>query len=203
QTLAIVARANVSMADVEIFRRVFALPDNDPHVILNGPDLPSFGDAIEATLDVEWAGAVAPRATVDLVVSGSTATTDGVDLSAAYIVDNNLAPVMSVSFGLCEQQLLGSNAFYNALWQQASAQGISVFVSSGDNGAAGCDNPGLAPATGGLGVNGLASTPFNTAVGGTQFAENGNDTTFWNAINSLGFASANGYIPEAVWNESC
>ncbi len=205
QTLAIVARANVSMADVEIFRRVFALPDNDPHVVLNGPDLSffSFGDAIEATLDVEWAGAVAPRATVDLVVSGSTATTDGVDLSAAYIVDNNLASVMSVSFGLCEQQLLGSNAFYNALWQQASAQGISVFVSSGDNGAAGCDDPGFAPATGGLGVNGLASTPFNTAVGGTQFAENGNDAGFWNAINGLGFASANGYIPEAVWNESC
>jgi subtilase family serine protease len=206
QTIAIVARSNIEMADVETFREIFNLPVNDPKVILTGPDEEFFsnGDFPEATLDAEWAGALAPRATVDLVVSSSTATTDGVKLSAAYIVDNNLAPIMSVSFGACEQDLLSDNAFYNALWQQAAAQGISVFVSTGDDGAAGCDDPNAGvPASHGLAVNGLASTPFNTAVGGTQFAENGHDATFWNSANAAGFESATGYIPEAVWNESC
>jgi hypothetical protein len=205
QTIAIVARSNLELSDVETFRRIFNLPPNDPVFVLNGPD-PGIlgGDFVEASLDVEWSGAVAPKATVDLVISASTVTTDGVDLSAAYIVDNNLAPVMSESYGACEQDLGPSNAFYNSLWQQAAAEGISVFVSSGDNGAAGCDDPGSGlPAQRGLAVSGLASTPYNTAVGGTQFNENGNDTLYWNNTNGPGFASANGYIPEAVWNESC
>ena len=206
QTIAIVARSNIRLNDIEDFRRIFNLPANDPNVILNGPaaGFLSSGDEVEADLDVEWSGAVAPKATIDLVISASTVTTDGVDLSAAYIVDNNLAPVMSVSFGQCEQ-LLGpaENAFYTSLWQQAATQGISVFVASGDDGAAGCDNPALAPATGGLAVSGLASTPFNTAVGGTEFNENGNDSSFWNSSNTTGFGSAQGYIPETVWNESC
>ncbi len=206
QTIAIVARSKVETTDVETFRSIFGLPVNNPTMIVDGAD-PGFtfsGDSVEASLDVEWAGAVAPNATIDLVVSASTLTTDGVDLSSAYIVDNNLAPIMTVSFGLCESALgTAENAFYNSLWQQAAAQGISVFVSAGDSGAAGCDDPNFGPATQGLAVNGLASTPFNTAVGGTEFNENGNDSTFWNSTNGPGFTSANGYIPETVWNESC
>src|SRR5262249_19986930 len=206
QTIAIVARSKVELTDVETFRSIFGLPANDPTMIVDGAD-PGFsfsGDSVEASLDVEWAGAVAPNATIDLVVSASTQTTDGVDLSSAYIVDNNLAPIMTVSFGECEKFLgAAENAFYNSLWQQAAAQGISVFVSAGDNGAAGCDDPNSGPATGGLAVSGLASTPFNTAVGGTQFNENGNDSTFWNSTNDAAFSSAVGYIPENVWNESC
>ena len=207
QTIAIVARSNVEMSDVETFRQIFNLPANDPNVIFNGPIEGAVGDEGEASLDVQWAGAVAPNAAIDLVISASTVTTDGVDLSASYIVDNNLAPVMSVSFGACEQQIGAANAFYSALWQQAAAQGISVFVSAGDNGPAGCDDPNdfnNVPASSVAGVNGLASTPFNTAVGGTQFNENGNDSTFWNTSNGpQDFGSSLGYIPEVVWNESC
>jgi len=206
QTIAIVARSKVEITDVETFRSIFGLPANDPIIIVDGAD-PGFsfsGDSVEASLDVEWAGAIAPKATIDLVASASTLTTDGVDLSAAYIVDNNLAPIMTVSFGACEQALgKAENAFFNGLWQQAAAQGISVFVSAGDNGAAGCDDPNFGPATRGLAVNGLASTPFNTAVGGTEFNENGNDAMFWNSTNGAGFASAVGYVPEMAWNESC
>jgi len=206
QTIAIVARSSVRPTDALEFRRIFNLPANDPHIIFNGPEAGflNFGDELEADLDLEWSGAVAPMATIDVVISASTLTTDGVDLSSAYIVDNNLAPVMSVSFGQCEQNMgLVENAFYNSLWQQAAAQGISVIVSSGDNGAAGCDIPTNSAASGPPAVNGLASTPFNTAVGGTQFQENGNDAVFWNATNTTGSVSARGYIPEAVWNESC
>jgi pro-kumamolisin-like protein/Big-like domain-containing protein len=208
QTIAIVARSNIDFADVEIFRQVFGLPFNDPNVIISGPD-PEFAgdDAVETTLDVEWSGAVAPKATVDLVIAASTTTTDGVALSASYIVDNNLAGVMSISYGACEEALGGpANAFYNALWQQAAAQGISVVVAAGDNGSAGCDapaDPNNMPAQRGLAVNGIASTVFDTAVGGTKFAENGNESAFWSPINASGFSSVAGYIPETVWNESC
>ena len=122
---------------------------------------------------MEWSGAVAKGAKIDLVVSADTDSTAGIDLSAAYIIENNLDGIMSESFGLCEAFLgTAGNQFYNSLWEQAAAQGISVFVSSGDQGSAGCDFfQGTAPqaAANGLAVSGIASTPFNVAVGGTDF----------------------------------
>jgi Bacterial Ig-like domain (group 3) len=171
---------------------------------LNGLDPGINGDEPEADIDVQWSGAVAPQATIDFVTSASTETTDGVDLSAVYIVDNNLAPVMSESYGECELGLgTAGNQFYSALWEQAAAQGISVFVSSGDNGSAGCDNPG-GPAQYGLNVNGIASTAFNAAVGGTDFNEYNAWSTYWNSTNNATTQeSAKGYIPETTWNDTC
>jgi len=207
QSIAIVGRNNVNLSDIQIFRIAFGLPANDPTIILDGPDPGNFlgsGEETEADLDVEWSGAIAPKAMIKFVVSGSTNTTDGADLSAQYIVDNNVAPILSMSFGQCEAALgQAQNAFFNNLWVQAAAEGITVVISSGDNGAAGCDDPYFGPATHGTGVNGLASTPFNVAVGGTQFIENGTDTKYWAVTNGGDQSSALGYIPEAVWNESC
>ncbi|MGA2502412.1 MAG: S53 family peptidase [Tepidisphaeraceae bacterium] len=144
------------------------------------------------------------------MVSKSTRSTDGVDLSNQYIVNNNVASVMSLSFGACEAQLgAAGNQFYNNLWSQAAAQGISVFVAAGDTGSAGCDVPVsydskgnniTQPASGGLAVNGLASTPYNVAVGGTEF--NDGPGSYWNSGMDTHHASAYGYIPEVVWQES-
>src|SRR6266571_3005600 len=206
QSIAIVARTNINLSDIQVFRLAFGLPSNDPQIILDGPRLVKiFGlEEAEADLDVEWSGAVAPKATIKLVVSASTNATDGVDLSALYIVDNNLAPILNVSFGACEAALgQTETTFINNLWEQAAAQGITVVVASGDNGAAGCDFPEGQPATHGLAVNGLASTPFNVAAGGTQFNENGADSTYWAATNGPDQSSALGYIPETAWDESC
>jgi Big-like domain-containing protein len=136
------------------------------------------------------------------VVSQSTETTDGVVLSTTYIVDNNLADIMSLSFGACEQNLGSLNSLFSALYQQAAAEGISVFVSTGDTGAASCDATTYGPAAGGLAVNGLASTGFDTAVGGTEFVEGSDASTYW-GTNGAGQTSVAGYIPEEVWNESC
>lgn len=208
-TIAIVARHVVGDGDFTEFRNITGLPFGS---VIQTPTLPvdpdpdtSPGDQIEAELDAEWSGAVAPGATINVVVSSSTATSDGVDLSAAYIVDHNLAPVMSVSFGDCEAALgPAENAFFKGLWQQAAAQGISVMVASGDSGAAGCDQLTQAvAATGGLAVSGVSSTPFNTAVGGTEFQDSTNAGLFWNSVNSSSGVSVNGYIPEMAWNESC
>src|ERR1022692_1109639 len=174
QSVAIAGRSNIKLTDVATFRATFGLPGNNTQVIVNGkdPGIVSAGEEMEADLDVEWSGGVAKGATVKFVVSASTNASDGVDLSSQYIVNNNVAAVMSVSFGACEAAMGSGNQFYNALWQQAAAQGISVFVSAGDSGSAGCDDPGsTAPASHGLGVNGLASTPYNGAVGGTGVAD--------------------------------
>lgn len=212
QTIAIVGRTNIDVQNVNDFRNLFGLPPNPPQVTLDGPD-PGLvsGDETEADLDVEWSGAVAKGATVDLVVSQSTETTDGVDLSALYIVDHNLAPVMSESYGQCELNMgTAGNLLYKNLWQQAAAEGISVFVSSGDNGSAGCDDeldqglPAPQPAQYGLAVNGIASTPYNVAVGGTDFSDYFTASTYWNATSDpVTQESAKSYIPETTWNPSC
>jgi pseudomonalisin len=183
QSVAIVGRTNINVGDVQFFRSFFGLPANDPVLILNGADPGDLGgnEEAEADLDVEWAGAIAKNATINFVISQSTTTTDGVDLSAQYIVNNNVAPVMSTSFGLCESALgTAGNSFWGTLWSQAAAQGITSFVSSGDSGAAGCDLAGAATGTG-TGVNGLSSTPDNTSVGGTEFNEG--TGTFWSPTN--------------------
>ncbi len=207
ETIAIVGETNIRVSDIAAFRSLFGLPAKAPNVILNGPD-PGIqpGDEPEAVLDVTWSGAVAKNATIDLVASATTNTSLGVDLSALYIVDNNLAPVMSESYGECEQTLGTANWFYNALWQQAAAQGITVVIAAGDAGSAGCDNFNSEDAASdGLAVSGFASTPYNVAVGGTDFDQTAATATqYWSATNASGTqASALGYIPETTWNQSC
>jgi pseudomonalisin len=205
QSVAIVARSNIKLADVRQFRTFFGLPANDPQIIVNGndPGIWNSGEETEADLDVEWSGAVAKNAAIKVVVSKSTNSSDGVDLSAQYIVNHNVAAVMSTSFGLCEASLGSSgNGFLNSLWQQAAAEGITAFVSSGDNGAAGCDSASASSASHGRGVNGLCSTPYSVCVGGTEFNDS-NPSLYWSASNASGTqASAISYIPEMVWNES-
>jgi len=206
QSIAVLGRSNIDLAEVRLFRQTYGLPANDPQVTVVGkdPGLVCGGDEFEAALDVEYAGAIAKKATVKFVVAGSTNTTDGIYLAAQYAVAHNVAPIVSLSYGLCER-LLGTagNALINGLWQQAAAQGMSVFVSSMDSGAAGCDEMNAKKATGGLGVNGLASTVWNTAVGGTQFDDVSKRSTYWAASNDpVTQASALGYIPELAWNES-
>jgi hypothetical protein len=208
QTIAIVAGSNINISDVEDFRTLFGLPANDPQIIVNGvdPGVTMTDEETEADLDTEWSGAVAKNATIELVVSEDTESTFGADLSAVYIVDNNLAPILSASYGACEAGLgVGGNAFYNALWGQGAAQGITILVASGDNGSAGCDsNPDEVGAEYGLMVSGTASTPYNVVVGGTDFNDVDAWTTYWSSTNNTStLASALSYIPETTWNNSC
>ncbi len=203
QSIAIVGRTHPQAYDVAWFRANMGLPANPPQVIVNGTDpgdLGNFEDA-EANLDVEWSGAVAKGATIKFVASKSTASTDGVDLSAQYIVDNNLAPIMSTSFGSCEFQMGNAeNTFFNNLWAQAAAQGITSFVAEGDTGAAACDTGAMSSGTG-RAINGLSSTPYNVSAGGTQFVDTPAET-YWRPTSLPWYISALGYIPEVGWNQS-
>jgi hypothetical protein len=205
--IAISSVSDITLSDVAAFRSSFGLPKNVPMIIHNGADPGLNGGQVENTLDVEWSGAAAPGATVVSVVSASTATTGGDELSDLYIIDNEVAPIMSASYGQCEL-FLGKtgNAAINAIWQQGAAEGISEFESSGDQGSTGCENSdqvGPNAATTGLQVNGIASSPFITAVGGTDFTWQSQVATYWNANNSANGATAIGYIPEKPWNSTC
>jgi subtilase family serine protease len=207
QTIAVVGDSNIDITDAQQYRAMFGLPTNDPTVILNGPDPGIIADEGEADLDVQLSGGVAPKAAIKFVVSEDTLTALGIDLSALYIIDNNIAGVMSESFGGCESGIgTTGNAFYNALWEQAAAQGITVLVSTGDNGSANCDDPNSSDfAVGGLAVSGLASTPFNVAVGGTDFTYStpSPSSVYWNVTNGASGVSAKSYIPEIPWSDSC
>jgi hypothetical protein len=204
--IAIVGVSDINAQDVSDFRSLFGLPANVPNIVYNGPNPSVNGAEGEADLDLQWSGAVAPGAHIDYVVSEGTLTADPLVLSALYVIDNNSDDILSVSFGNCEKNLgTGGNALLQRLWEQAAAQGITVTVSAGDAGSAGCDNFHTeTTATAGLAVSGFASTPFNIAVGGTDFDDSGRQGSFWSAANSpVTRESALGYIPETTWNDSC
>ena len=212
--IAIVQDSNINLTDIQQFRSLFGLSNNftASNIILNGPDPGIQGpesetfDEGEAVLDIEWSGAVAQGANIQLVVSENSQTLGaaGIDLSAVYIIDNNIAPILSESFGGCEVGLTSSGVtFYNALWEQASTEGITVLISAGDSGSDSCDDgSGLDFSTSGLGISGLASTPFNVALGGTDFQNGASPSIYWSTTGTA-TESAKSYIPEETWNSSC
>jgi hypothetical protein len=174
------------------------------NVVVNGPDPGNQGggEEAEATLDATWSSAISPYSNVTFVVSGSTNTTDGVDLSELYIVENNAADIMTESFGTCEYFATDAQLQQiRSLAEQAAAQGITYFVSAGDNGAEGCDDPSNPPATNPLSVNANAATAFNVAVGGTMFNDGTTPSKYW-ASTAPPAETALSYIPENVWNQS-
>ena len=164
-------------------------------------------DKDEAYIDTELSGGIAPGAAIYYYASADLYT----GLQAA--IDANVIDIFSLSFGDCEADMgtngTGGNGWFNSLWQQAAGQGIAVTVSSGDSGSAGCDavstssGANVPDAVLGLAVSGFASTPYNIAVGGTDFyALNNSFTTYVNTTNAANYRSAKGYIPEATWNDS-
>ena len=214
QTIAIISASNVDLSLVQAYQTLFGISTTLPQVVVDGTDPGLTDAATEAYLDLEVAGSVAPGASVVLYTSGGTVLTDGLSLAALRAVEDDVAGIISTSYGECELELGQSgNAFWNALWQQAAAQGQSVFVSAGDNGAAGCDDFDTQQvAYSGLQVNGIASTPYNVAVGGTDFyysqyagsssAINTQLSTYWTTSTTTSPAvSLVQAVPEQAWND--
>jgi hypothetical protein len=211
-TIGIIGASNVDVGLVNSYRSVFGLPANPPQVVVDGDDPGQNGAATESYLDVEAAGSVAAAATVVLYTSASSALSDGLFTAAIRAVNDDTADALSMSYGGCEAGLGTTNLFFYQLWQQAAAQGQTVMVSAGDGGAAGCDNfDSEISAEEGLAVSGFASTPYNVAVGGTDFyysAYNQGNTllniqlaTYWNKTSTTNPAtSLLQRIPEQPWN---
>ncbi len=166
-TIGLIGASNVDPTVVATYRSFFGLPASPLNVVIDGLDPGENYAVVESYLDVEEAGAVAPGAAITLYTSAGTSVQNGLYLAAMRAVDDDVASVLSTSYGTCEQYLGSSgNQFWNALWEQAAAQGQTSFVSAGDGGPAGCDdfnNP--QPAQLGIAMNGFSSTPWNISVG--------------------------------------
>lgn len=213
-TIGIIGASNIDPTVVAAYRSFFELSENPYNVVIDGSDPGQNGAVVESYLDVEESGAIAPDATVTLYTAEGTSVQDGLYLAAQRAVDDNLASVLSTSYGTCEQFLGSSgNQFWNGLWEQAAAQGQTSLVSSGDGGPAGCDNfNAVRQAQYGIAVSGFASTPWNIAVGGTDFyyssyggtssAQQTELNTYWDTIGTLfPTTSLLKPVPEQPWNE--
>src|SRR5229473_2779886 len=222
QTIALIEDSDVfSSSDWNTFRQTFGLesyssgsftqvhPPAPPPLPGNNCAAPgAFApDEVEAILDAEWASASAPSAAIEMAVCKNTSTTFGGLIAIQNLINATTPPpsIISISYGQCETvNGAAANAAYNSTYQQAVAEGVSVFVAAGDSGAAGCDNS-VQEATHGIAANAFASTPYNVAVGGTDFSDtySGTNGTYWNSTNTPAFGSAISYIPEIPWNDSC
>ncbi len=189
------AAGNVALlSDVQQFRNTYGLGTEHVELFPDGTapsNVP--GDQAEADLDLEWAGAIARNATL-IYVYGSDA-----DGSAFFAIDQDLAPIVSESFGICEAQAQSAASQYEAEAKKANALGITWIVASGDSGAADCDYDATI-ASNGLAVNFPASVPEVTAVGGTEFNEASGNS--WSLANGANGGSALSYIPEIAWNDT-
>jgi len=219
QTIVVIEDSNVySTADWKMFRWVFGLAGHTTGSLTQAHPAPASGpnncvdpgvlagDESEAELDAEWASAAAPGAAIVLASCQDTPTTFGGLIALENLLDSETVPaIVSISYGECEAENgATANAVFNTVYEQAVALGTSVFVAAGDEGAASCD-AGQTEATHGIGVSGYASTPYNVAVGGTDFGDTyaGTAAEYWKATNSPTYGSALSYVPEIPWNNSC
>jgi subtilase family serine protease len=221
-TIGIVAEARTDVADFTNFRSLtgstFATPTEVIPTAYGGVDPgPAYITSqscsgsctlldyqAEATLDVMRAGSVAPGATLLSVVA--SAASGGIGDDAQYIVQSTPTPaqVMTISFGACELEVSSQSVdYWDGLFKQAAGEGISVFVSSGDSAASGCDTAFTTPpaSPNPNSPNYICSSSYATCVGGTEFNDASNPTVYWNASNGTGLKSVISYIPEGAWNE--
>jgi subtilase family serine protease len=212
-----------SSADWEAFRSVLGLSAAFPHGTLAqinpkgtnrckdpgvgtiGGTGDNAGDDVEAAIDVDWATAAAPNAAIVNAACADTNTQFGGFLALANLLQQrNPPPVVSISYGEAEALNGAAENFYiYQLYKTAAAEGVSVFVSSGDEDAS--SSAGGNVSTYGIGVSGFTSTPYNISVGGTDFGyvPLGTPGTYFNTANGPNFQSAVSYIPEVPWNDSC
>jgi len=206
QSIAVVGRSRVENADLQNFASLTNLSLKNPAVVLPpgsvDPGETGDDDQVEATLDVSRASSVAPQADISLVINA--ASNGGIGLPMRYVIDNRTASIMTVSFYGCELDAGAANTyFYDALFTQGAAEGITIFVSSGDGGVDSCESPDSVPnPVQTASINYLCASANLTCVGGTEFNDSASPGSYWATTNSKGFVSALSYIPEGAFNES-
>ena len=216
QTIVVIEDTDVfSLNDWSTFRSTFGLSSftggsvSQVHpASCTNPGVQS-GAEQEAILDAEWASAAAPSAAIEIATCADTETTPGQILALENLVNSKTTPpaIVSNSYGVAEA-LQGAtfNAAMASVYQTAVVTDlVSIFVASGDSAGAYADQGFDSVATRGVSVNGAASTPYNVAVGGTDFSDtfSGTNSTYWSSSNTAALGSALSYVPEIPWNDSC
>ncbi len=206
-TIAVIGQTAVNTTQLANFQTITGQTVKAPTLTLvpnSGTSTIYAGDEGEAESDIEFSGGVAPGATINYVYTGNgTGTIKNPDVITAleYAITANVGQIITLSYGSCEP-FGGTSYIYTVepYLRQASAQGQTFAVASGDSGAGACDSDAVPSSYDGVAVSYPASSPFATGVGGTTFAEG--TGTYWSATNNSQRGSALGYIPETAWNES-
>src|ERR1700692_1600128 len=216
QKIALTGQSSISLNDVANFRSNSGLAANVPTLLLvpgTGTSTRCTGDEGESDLDVEGSGGVAKNASITLVYvglnSGETCSGNrqfGAFDALQYAIDQNIAPVISNSYGECESPASSTDAQTIRGWiQQANAQGQTVISSAGDSGAADCDYQ-VKVAGQGVPVDLPAAIPEVTGMGGTEFTGDASAgaNSYWSGTTGSvdTVSSALSYIPEIAWNDS-
>jgi pseudomonalisin len=207
QRVAIIGESRVTDTDITEYEANTGLPSTVPTVVVppgdTDPGTTATNLQSEATLDVDRVIGTAPGVAMDLVIAKQLQTSGGIFDAAEYNVNTLLDPVMTISFGGCEiSNGLSNTDYVDTLAQTAAGEGITILVSSGDSGAAGCDSSFVAaPATQTASINFICSSTYVTCVGGTEFNDTANSSLYWSSTNTSTYVSALSYIPEGGWNE--
>ena len=209
-TVGVIGDSQVNLNLIAQYQQLGGSGVNVPTEVVDGSDpviVPTTTgpDATIAYEQLELINAAAPNANVNYYVSSTTDYDTGLDFAIIRAIEDNAVAVLTMGFQSCEKNLTAvGNELIESSWLQAEAQGITVVIAAGDTGSGGCDVPGsTASSTGGLAVNGYASTPYDTAVGGTDFYYGAlGPATYWSTTNSSTYGSAIGYIPEQAWNDN-
>lgn len=204
--IAVIGQSAVDLNQISYFQTLTGQTQKAPTLVLvpgTGASQAYSGDEGESEVDLEYASGSAPGANIYFVYTGN-GNSSGVFDALAYSIVNNIAPVVTLSYGGCEADnvLLGGLAL-EPYFRQANVQGQTVLASSGDTGAAACDATrvgSVSTATQGRTVSYPASSPYVTGVGGTRFNEGAG--SYWSSSNNAQLGSALGYIPEVVWNDT-
>jgi len=209
QSIAIVGQSAIDPKDIENFQSAAGLLKKDPVMVIvpgSGNSTVFSGDEGESDLDIEWSGAIAKGATINFVYTGSSTNFNAFD-SIQYAILEDIANIISTSYGACETATQKSGFSLEDIFQQAAAQGQTIIASSGDQGSTACsgDSNGLTQAQqDALAVDYPASSPYVTGVGGTEISEaNLTSSTYWSsASGSDAVTTAKRYIPEVAWNDN-
>ncbi len=215
QRLAVVGQSYLTspISPVQTFQLNLTQPTTIIPVLVpnSGVEAISQGDEGESEIDLEYSSGIAQKATIFLVYVGDNQNYSVFD-SLAFAITQNIAPVVSISYGGCEASFSQSDIDQqNALFEEAAAQGQTLVAAAGDNGSTACayytSADGVTPAQQqALSVSFPASSPYVISVGGTQMAPGtfvAGTSPYWapagTADNNNSLLS---YVPETVWNES-
>ncbi len=212
ETIAVVGQSEIATSDITNFQNAAGLTVKAPTTTLvpgTGTAATVSGDEAESDLDIEYSGGIATGAAIDFIYVGNNQN-DSVFDSLQYAVDNKSAPIISMSYGLCETQLSSTDySTLEGIMEQGASQGQTILAASGDSGSTACYDPtsktGVTAAMEVLAVNYPASSAYAVGVGGTELVPAdtaSSNTTYWDsASGSDVISSARSYIPEQTWND--
>jgi hypothetical protein len=212
QGLAVVGQSFVNGSSIGTFQTYLSqyTPITGVLVPGSGVEAISPGDESESEIDLEYASGIAQNANIFLVYVGANQNYSVMD-ALSFAITQRIAPVVSISYGICETLLTPSELDqYNTLFEEASAQGQTLIAAAGDSGSTACapdsSAQGATPAEQqALSVNFPASSPNVTAVGGTQMAAGtftAGSSPYWSSAATYDATpSLLSYVPEVAWNE--